>query len=314
MLEPLIQAIPVEVLAVAYFLRSRTLARQGRPVPVGRRLTFTLGLLLFVVAVLPPLSSLDDELLAWHMVQHLLMGDLAALLLVLGLTGPLLQPLLALPAIGRVRFLSNPLVALPLWVGNLFLWHAPPLYQAALEMGGVHALEHACFVGFGIGMWLALLGPLPAPSWFGNGARLAYILLVRLAGALLANVFIWSGTVFYPDYRTPEAEHGVTGLSDQGLAGSIMMIEGSIVTLALFAWLFLRAAAEGERQQGLLDLAAAHGIPLDEARVKRAVASGHAAQLEQRLREQAGLMVPSSAGAEIDSIRDDPKPIAPIDG
>ena len=314
MLEPLIQAIPVEVLAVAYFLRSRTLARQGRPVPVGRRLTFTLGLLLFVVAVLPPLSSLDDELLAWHMVQHLLMGDLAALLLVLGLTGPLLQPLLALPAIGRVRFLSNPLVALPLWVGNLFLWHAPPLYQAALEMGGVHALEHACFVGFGIGMWLALLGPLPAPSWFGNGARLAYILLVRLAGALLANVFIWSGTVFYPDYRIPEAEHGVTGLSDQGLAGSIMMIEGSIVTLALFAWLFLRAAAEGERQQGLLDLAAAHGIPLDEARVKRAVASGHAAQLEQRLREQAGLMVPSSAGAEIDPIRDDPKPIAPIDG
>ena len=224
------------------------------------------------------------------MVQHLLMGDLAALLIVLGLTGPVLQPALGLPVIGRLRALSNPVVALPLWIVNLFVWHSPFLYQAALHSPAVHALQHTCFVGFGIGMWLALLGPLPAPSWFGNAARLGYVAIVRLTGALLANVFIWSGTVFYPDYRAGEAQHGVSALSDQGLAGSIMMVEGSIITIALFAWLFLRAAAESERRQRLLDFAAVHGIALDERRAARAVAAGREAQLERRLHEQAGLV------------------------
>ena len=289
MLESLVQALPADVLAVAYFKRCTTLARQGRPVPVARRLSFAGGLLLLVVAILPPLSSLDDELLAWHMVQHLLMGDLAALLIVLGLTGPVLQPALGLPVIGRLRVLSNPLVALPLWIVNLFMWHTPVLYQASLHSTAVHALQHTCFVGFGIGMWLALLGPLPAPSWFGNAARLGYVLIVRLTGALLANIFIWSGTVFYPDYGAGEAQHGVSALSDQGIAGSIMMVEGSIVTIALFAWLFLRAAAESERRQRLLDFATAHGIALDERRAARAVTAGREAQLERRLQEQAGV-------------------------
>jgi putative membrane protein len=213
------------------------------------------------------------------------MGDLAALLIVLGLTGPVLQPLLGLPVVGRLRVLSNPLFALPLWSANLFVWHSPVLYQAALEHPLVHALQHTCFVGFGIVMWLALLGPLPSPPWFGNAARLLYVLGVRLTGTLLANILIWSGTVFYPDYRANEAHHGMTALRDQGIAGSIMMIEGSIVTLALFAWLFLRAAAESERKQALLDLATTHGLVLDERRAARAVAAGRDAELERRLLE-----------------------------
>jgi len=289
MLESLIQAIPADVLAIAYFKRCATLARRGRPVPFARRLSFAGGLILLYVSILPPLSSLDDQVLAWHMVQHLVMGDLAALLLVLGLTGPVLQPVLGLPVLGRLQALSNPLVALPLWAVNLFVWHSPVLYQAALHSNVIHAFQHTCFVGFGMLMWLALLGPLPAPSWFGNGARLVYILVVRLLGTLLANVFIWSGKVFYPDYRLGEVKHGISALTDQGIAGSIMMLEGSIVTLGLFAWLFLRAAAESERKQGLLDLAAAQGVELDERRAARAVAAGRAAELEQRLLEQGGV-------------------------
>jgi putative membrane protein len=305
MIESLVQAIPADLLAVAYYKRCATLARQGRPVPFARRLSFTLGLLVLVAAVVPPISSLDDELLWWHMVQHLLMGDLAALLLVLGMTGPVLQPVLGLPVIGRLRALSNPVVALPLWILNLFVWHTPALYQAALESTAVHALEHACFVGFGIGMWLALLGPLPAPSWFGNGARLGYVLVVRLAGALLANVFIWSGSAFYPDYASGEAQHGVSALTDQGIAGSIMMIEGSIVTLALFAWLFLRAAAEGERRQELLDLASARGVALDERRAARAVAANRASELERRLLA----LEPAPGGAPLDSHEGPDQPV-----
>ncbi len=157
-------------------------------------------MLLILVALVSPLAALDYELLWAHMAQHLLLADLGALLIVLGLTGPLLQPLLATRGLGWLRVLSQPAVALPLWLANLYLWHVPGLYQAAISSEAVHALEHACFVGFGIAMWMALLGPLPKPAWFGNGARLVYVVVVRLGGAVLANVLLWAGSPLYPDY------------------------------------------------------------------------------------------------------------------
>ena len=66
-----------------------------------------------------------------HMVEHLMLGDLATLLLVLGLTGPLLQPILAIPVFDRLRILAHPLVAFPLWALNFYFWHIPALYDAA---------------------------------------------------------------------------------------------------------------------------------------------------------------------------------------
>jgi cytochrome c oxidase assembly factor CtaG len=142
-------------------------------------------------------------------------------------------------------------------------------------------------VGFGIAMWMALLGPLPKPNWFGNGARLVYVLVVRFGGAVLANVLLWAGSPLYPDYAPGEAAHGITPLADQGAAGVVMMIEQSLVTLGLFAWLFLRAAQQSEERQELLDLAAERGVALDEARAARAVAAGQGARLRERIAGEA---------------------------
>ena len=281
-LEPL-QVIPVAVLAVLYWARTRTLALGGRPVPAWRQASFASGLALLVIAIASPLAAYDDELVWVHMAQHLVLGDLASLAIVLGLTGPLLQPLLASRWLRWLRALVHPAVALPLWLVDLYLWHAPFLYQAALSSGAAHALEHACFVGFGIAMWMALLGPLPKPAWFGNAARLVYILVVRFGGAVLGNVLIWSGSALYPDYAAGEAEHHITPLADQGLAGIVMMVEQGLVTFALFAWLFFRAARESEERQSLLDLAAERGFALDEGRAARAVAAGQGERLRERI-------------------------------
>jgi len=267
--EPL-QLFPVLIIAALYAVRARSLALQGRPVPLWRQLSFASGMLLILVALVSPLAALDDELVWVHMAQHLVLGDLAALLMVLGLTGPLLQPLLAPRGLGWLRVLGHPAVALPLWLADLYLWHVPALYQAALSSQAVHALEHACFVGFGIAMWMALLGPLPKPDWFGNGARLLYVVVVRFGGAVLANVLLWAGSPLYPDYA----------------AGVVMMIEQSLVTLGLFAWLFFRAAQQSDERQALLDLAAERGVALDEARAARAVAAGQAERLRERIAEQ----------------------------
>jgi cytochrome c oxidase assembly factor CtaG len=280
--EPL-QLVPVLGVAALYAVRARSLAIAGRPVPAWRQLSFASGMLLIVVALVSPLAALDYELLWAHMAQHLLLADLGALLIVLGLTGPLLQPLLASRGLGWLRALSQPAVALPRWLANHKLWHVPGLYEAAVSSEAVHVLEHACFVGFGIAMWMALLGPLPKPAWFGNGARLVYVVVVRLGGAVLANVLIWAGSPLYPDYAAGEAAHGISPLADQGAAGVVMMVEQGLVTLGLFAWLFFRAAKQSDERQELLDLAAQRGVPLDEARAARAVAAGQGERLRERI-------------------------------
>lgn len=283
--EPL-QLLPLAVAAVAYALRARTLARRGKPVGPWRQLSFGSGAALIVVALVSPLAHMGEELLVAHMAQHLVLGDLAALLIVLGLTGPLLQPLLSAPGLGWLRALVHPLVALPIWLANLILWHVPALYQGALSNEALHALEHASFLGAGVLMWIALLGPLPKPDWFGNPARLAYVIVIRFGGAALGNAFMWAGTAFYPDYAPGEASWDIAPLADQGAAGVVMTIEQGLVTLGLFTWLFFRWANETEERQRLLDLAHARGIPLDEARAARAVAAGQGDRLEARLRGQ----------------------------
>jgi cytochrome c oxidase assembly factor CtaG len=282
--EPL-QLLPLVVVGVAYAMRARTLARRGKPVSTRRQVSFAAGVALIIAALVSPLAHLGEELLVAHMAQHLVLGDLASLLIVLGLTGPLLQPLLSVRGLGWLRGLVHPLVALPIWIANLILWHVPALYQGALSSEPLHALEHASFFGAGLVMWMALLGPLPKPAWFGNLGRLLYVVVVRFAGAALGNAFMWAGTVFYPDYAPGEASWDIAPLADQGAAGVVMTLEQGMVTLGLFTWLFFRWANESEERQRLLDLAEARGIPLDEARAARAVAAGQGARLEQRLRE-----------------------------
>ena len=280
-----LQLVGVTALALAYARRARTLSERGRPVPAWRVACFAAGLTLVVAGMASPLAHISDELLLAHMAQHLLIGDLAALLIVLGLTGPLLQPLLAIRAIDRLRALAHPLVAFPLWVASLYLWHLPGLYQTALTSEPVHALQHLCFVGFGVLMWMPVLGPLPMPSWFRLPAKLGYVVAVRLAGTVLGNVFMWSNDVLYPDYASGEARWHISPLTDQGIAGVIMTAEGGLVTLGILAWLILLWAKQDSERQRLLDLADTTGVPLDEARAGRAVAAGQGGRLEERLRQ-----------------------------
>ena len=302
-LTPLAAAGPADgvllpVLALLWWLpyraRVRVLAKERRAVPGWRQTCFASGLIVLAVALSPPVDTLADQLLVAHMAEHLLIGDIASLLLVLGFTGPLLAPVLRNRYLGHLRVLTHPVVAFTAWVINFYVWHLPVLYQAALRHDPVHALQHACFLGFGMAMWMALLGPLPKPAWFTNGARLVYIIAVRLAGTVLANAMIFSGSVFYPIYRAGDAHWRISPMADQISAAGVMMVEESLLTIGLFCWLFLKVARENEERQALLDYAASQGVELDEQRAARAVAAGRGAELWERVRSRAA--VPQGTG------------------
>jgi cytochrome c oxidase assembly factor CtaG len=148
------------------------------------------------------------------MAQHLLIGDLGPLLLVLG----------------GLRMRVRPLVALPLWAANLCLWHLTPLYDAALDHTELHALQHALFLAGGVLLWSGLLAPI-ALGW-----RFLYVGGMWVVSLALAQVFLWSGHAYYARYT----------LGDQRAGGGVMLVEGSAVMLGVVVWLLLLAFREPE--------------------------------------------------------------------
>jgi cytochrome c oxidase assembly factor CtaG len=273
-LEPL-QLAPTLIVALLYLRRTRTLARRGMPVPGWRQFVFWLGIALVIVALNSPVDALgEQDFFFVHMTQHVILGDLAPLCFVAGLTGPVLRPVLALKPVDRLRILTHPFVALPVWAVNLYMWHLPFLYQAALHHSAVHALEHFLFFTCGALMWSPVVETLPAPAWFGTAWKLGYIVIVRFVETVLANVFIWSSSPFYPWYEHARPLWGITAVHDQNLAGVVMMGEGGLVTLGALAWLFLRLAEEGELKQQLIEQG------YDPAQVARAVRYGRAKAFE----------------------------------
>ena len=279
--------LPPVLITAAYLLlfakRASTLAREGRPVETWRVVSFVSGALMLAVVQVPPFDTLADQVLIAHMLQHIIIGDIASLLVVFGLTGPVLQPLLHIRATRPLRVLANPVVALVLWTVNLYVWHLPVLYQLAIRHDLVHLAEHVCFFWFGALLWLGLIGPLPKPAWFASWGRLVYVIGVRLIGAILGNVLVWTQTVLYPVYKTTDAARGLNPVTDQNLAGAAMMIEQTFLTILLLGWLFYRFALQDEQRQALLDLATTRGVELSDDRAARAAAAGASERLRERL-------------------------------
>ena len=244
----------IAVAAILYARRAWTLRRRGRPPPVAKLVAFGSALVVLVLGVVSPVDSIGEErLFSVHMAQHLLIGDVAPLLLVLGLSGPLLRPLLAAAPLQRLRALAHPLVALPLWGLDLWLWHWPALYDAALRHDAVHSLEHLCFFTGGALLWTALLGLLPGPRWFGAGARLGGLGFIWLVGVPLAMVFLFGGHAYYPPYVHAPRTWGLSPLADQRAGGGVMLVEMMVVGATVFVVLGLRWLGEAERRQVRLD-------------------------------------------------------------
>ncbi len=287
---PLGQAALIVLAAAAWaalYLRGCARLRgTPRAVPGWRVACFLSGVVLLTAALVSPLAQMADELFWAHMAEHLMVGDLATLLLVLGLTGPLLAPVLRMPGMGALRVLAHPVLAFSLWAVNLYAWHVPFLHEAAVRDDTVHAIQHLCFIALGMNMWLALLGPLPKPAWFGNAAMLGYVVAVRLTAGVLGNVFVFGGGDAYGVYAPGEARWDISPAGDQVTAGAIMMVEGSLVTLGLLCWLFLRAARQTDERQQLVEYARDRGVELSDERAGRAVAAGRAQELRDRISTQ----------------------------
>jgi putative membrane protein len=282
-------APPAELLLLVLLAGVYAVAARRRPPAAWRVACFAAGLAMVALALVSPVDAVgEDGLFAVHMLQHTLLGAVAPPLLLLGLTGPMLRPLVAQRTVRRLAALTHPAVAFPLWVATLVVWHVPAIYERALADDAVHALEHACVMTAGLLLWAPVIEPLPAPAWFGTRVKVAYVAGMWFVGLMAANVLWFSGTALYPVYADTAPAFGVGPLEDQGDAGTVMMVTHCLLAFGTAAVLFFRQGAEEQLRQRLVEA----GIAPE--RVDRA---GRAGALEHLARRHG---VPTRTRAGID--------------
>jgi cytochrome c oxidase assembly factor CtaG len=246
-------AIALVLGAAVYVVRWRRSRAPGEPhPPSGWRLAaFTGGLAVVAVALVSPVDSLAEQLLVMHMVQHVLLLDIAPILLILGLTKVLLRPATRrLRAVEeRAGFLAGPVFAVVLYSAGMWAWHVPAMYDLAARHEAVHVLEHLTFSTIGLVYWWHLLSPIRSRLRRDGMAPLAYMVATKASVGLLGIVLTFAPSELYPYYAHQPHWWGLGPHADQALAGVVMALEQSLVMGVALVVLFSRMLTESERRQ-----------------------------------------------------------------
>jgi putative membrane protein len=241
-----------------YVRALRILSGRGVHVGTGQIVCWHIAMACWIVGLLSPLDELADEVLAAHMAEHLLIADIAAPFALAGVRNPVLAfylPRSVLVPLARThwlrrafRTLHQPLVAAPLYVVAVYLWHAAFLFEAAERHPLIHAAQHATFLAAAVLLWWPVLEPkrrrMPGALW-----KIPYIFGSRLATMFLGMGFLFARYPIYGDVYGTADRHGLSWRSDQQTAGGLMMTLDIVIMVASLCWLFWRAAQDDIREE-----------------------------------------------------------------
>ena len=259
---------PVETTGIAlvgiYVLRR---AQPGWP-----RISGIAGIVVLLVAVGSPINGMaHDGLLELHMLQHILIGSLGTLLILVAL------PRARAPVRGVRRLISHPFVGFPLWVVSTAVWLWPTVHDQLLASNTLWILQQVSFFVFGVLCWCPILERFaPAPEWFRTGWKCGYMICIFFVGLIVANIYWFSGTPLYPGHAALDATWGIAPLRDQANAGTVMMATHCLLSFVTIAVLFFA----GARQEGLEQRLVEAGVPRDE--IREATRSGQLEALATR--------------------------------
>lgn len=245
-------------------------ARRTARLPAWRKALFFLGLLCVVLALSSQAEEWAYELFSAHMTQHMVLTLVAAPLVLLGapilplmrglprgLRGELLAPVARNPVVRALAHgLRNPLVTGILYVGGLYYWHIPRVYDAAVEDQLLHSVEHAWFLLTALLFWSAVIDPIPFRSPLPYPARIIFLLLAGAAqNTILGGVLAFSTRLFYRSYESSPLQYGLDPITDQRLGGAVMWVPGDVIFLLGASFAFFRWLASEEEDQRRRELA-----------------------------------------------------------
>jgi cytochrome c oxidase assembly factor CtaG len=251
--------VALVALLIALYARAVTVLRwRGWTVSGKQQALFYGGAALLAIALLGPPDALSDDLLSAHMGQHLLLADIAAPLLLAGMRTPVLVFMLPRPLLVKAartqwlrslfRTLRKPLVAVPLWVAVLYLWHFRFAFQGALEDPFVHLLQHWSFFVTSLLVWWAVVDPKRGRVG-GELWKIGQIVGARVAGMFLGMAFILMRTQAYPWYGDRAQLHGLDPIRDQQYGGGLMLLVDLLVMFFALGFFFWRAAADNDQRE-----------------------------------------------------------------
>jgi putative membrane protein len=255
-------------------------AHPTNPVPRFRYWCWQAGVLVLVIALASPIATYDTTLFSVHMVQHLLLTMVAAPLLALGAPITLLLRVSSsetrrrwiLPVLHSriMRAISFPVVTWVIFAAVMWGSHFSPLFDASLDDGAVHFLEHSLYLGAALLFWWPVVGADPSPWRLPHPARIAYLFLGMPQSSFLGLAIFSAPAVLYSHYETLVRAWGPTPLADQQVAGGLMWVVGDglfLLGLILAVAVWLRAEdAEGKRLDAQLDRDAARQAAREAAR------------------------------------------------
>lgn len=255
-LDPLF-VVPL-VVAIALYARGVHLAWRhaglGRGVSLWQVTAFAGGLLALILALVWPLDALGEALFSAHMVQHVVLMNLAAPLLVLGLPAPTM--LRALPQAWRRRsvawarripwrWASSAAAATLLQMAALWIWHVPDAITLSLRNDAIHNVMHVSLFGTALLFWFRI-----AQSHMrGYGPALLALVVTAKLSSLLGGLLIFAPRPLYMAYGDLGAPWGLTLLEDQQLAGLLMMTPGALPYVVAGVVLVALCLARLERRQ-----------------------------------------------------------------
>jgi putative membrane protein len=221
------------ILAVvlAGYLAAATAERRRRGWSTWSTSSFGLGSVLLGWALSPPFDAYADDSFGGHMAQHIVLGMVAPLALVLGSPVTLALRSLPHPAARRLggllrsrplHVLTNPWLALLLSTGGLVGLYVTPLYEATTEHAWLHHLVHLHVVLAGCLFAWVIAGPDPAPNRPTVRTRLV-VLGVSIATHASTAQLLYGGLLV--DVHEPAVE--------MRAAGSLMYFGGDIAELLL---------------------------------------------------------------------------------
>jgi putative membrane protein len=248
---------PIVLLALAgyatvYTLRWRRAREQGGPrvAGYGRLVLWWCGILALFLALISPIDRVGEQLATVHMVQHLLIADVAPIFFTVALTKWILRPVTR--HVHRIERAAGPFghpaFGVVAYVGAMWLWHIPTMYDAALEHSAIHTLEHLSFAAAGLLYWWHLLSPIRSRMRLGGMGPIIYMASTKILVGFLGVLLAFAPSVLFSFYDTGGERWGLSPLDDQHVAGLVMALEQSIVMGIALAYLFFRMLAESDAE------------------------------------------------------------------
>ena len=221
--------LAIGVLAGAYLWSQRRW-----PSDTIRRVAFDVAVILLLTVYITPLHTIAVHyLLSVHLLQNVVTAEWAPGLVVFALPSSVARDVRRFRV---VRVLTHPLVALPLWLATYFVWHVPPIYDAALERSGwLLDLEHLTYFLGGVLMWWPVVH-----GRYSDGVKALYLFAAFVLAAPLGLLLALLPRPIYDFYKDAPQLWGLSDKTDQEIAGVTMAVEQAVVFFAVFAYFLLR--------------------------------------------------------------------------